>query len=167
MDAAWVMAGLGVPVAALLGHAAWQDWQHRRIPNGHCLAIALLALAEATLAQRLLGSAIAGLSLLVLGMLAWQARLLGGGDAKLLAAVAIWAGPQRLVALLGATALLGGGLALLALWQLRGGQSVTASGAAVAEGQPRVAGPGATAGVPYGVAIAGGALWVWLVTTFA
>ncbi len=167
MDAAWLVAGLGLPVAALLGHAAWQDWQHRRIPNSHCLAIAFLALVEAALTQRLLGSAIAGLSLLLTGMLAWQARLLGGGDAKLLAAVAIWAGPQRLVTLLGATALLGGGLALLALWQIGRGQPATTAAATVAGSRTRVGTPGATAGVPYGVAIAGGAVWVWLMTTFA
>ena len=160
MDPAWLIGGLGLAITALLGYTAWQDWQHRRIPNAACLAILLLALVEAALAQRLIGSAIAGLAVLLLGMLAWQARIVGGGDAKLLAAVALWAGPHRLVALLGAMALIGGGLALLALWQL--GRTRTATGPMGPAGP--VAG---SAGVPYGVAIAGGAVWVWLVTTFA
>jgi prepilin peptidase CpaA len=77
---------------------------------------------------------------------------LGGGDVKLLAAISLFAGPQRLPGFLIITAIAGGllGLAILA-------------GAPI--GRPAMAGAGTLrtrlrAGLPYGPAIAVGGLWV-------
>lgn len=79
----------------------------------------------------------------------------GGGDVKLLSAVALWAGPDHLVPLLGSVALAGGVLALV-LVALRRLVAVRAGRTAAAVPRVLVVGEG----VPYGVAIALGAILV-------
>ena len=97
---------------------------------------------------------LAGLVALVAGMAMFAARWIGGGDAKLFAAAALWIGWPALPLFLGATGLAGGVLAGLLL-MLRSDPV-----RALALGGPawivRLSEPGES--VPYGVAIAVGAL---------
>jgi prepilin peptidase CpaA len=137
------------------------DLTSYRIPNWVSLALAggfaiagLLALAAgAPLAALGLDLAV-GAGALAAGVAMFALGWIGGGDAKLFAAAALWLGWPALPAYLAATTLAGGGLALLLL-ALRSAAVrpfVPAGPAWVA----RLAEPGES--VPYGVAIAAGAL---------
>ena len=75
----------------------------------------------------------------------FAAGAMGGGDVKLLTALALWLPPARFAQLLVVMALTGGVLALLCVM----GPTMKRR----SRQQPASA-------VPYGVAIAGGALWV-------
>jgi prepilin peptidase CpaA len=147
-------------VAALLIGAGAQDLRSMQIANGFPLAIAGLfvvwavtGLASGQMSFGDLGLSLAcGLALFGAGAAAFAAGALGGGDVKLLAAVSLFAGPQKLSDFLIITAVVGGllGLAILA-------------GAPI--GRPAVAGPRPLrerlrGGLPYGPAIAAGGLWV-------
>lgn len=77
-----------IPVALLVG-LSWQDWGIH------------------------IGLAFAGL---VLGMVLFAFRFMGGGDAKLIAATALWMGVDGFVAFMLYTALAGGVLTLGLLW---------------------------------------------------
>lgn len=87
--------------------------------------------------------------LLSFGLFAFN--ILGGGDAKMIPAVALWMGPAAALPFVMYMALIGGAFALLILL--------------VRNAMPAALVPGAIrapfeegAGVPYGVAIAGGAI---------
>jgi prepilin peptidase CpaA len=149
-----------VLVAALLVGAGVQDLRSMQIANGISLAIAGLFVvwAAAGLAGGQMSLEDLGLSLgcavvvFGVGAAAFAVGALGGGDVKLLAAVSLFAGLQRLPGFLIITAIAGGllGLAILA-------------GAPI--GRPAVAGAGSLrtrlrSGLPYGPAIAVGGLWV-------
>jgi prepilin peptidase CpaA len=156
-----------VAMALLVVEAARRDLVARRIPNWIAGAVAglaltgLLARGPGALGLHLL----TGLAVLGLGFLLWRLRFCGGGDAKLAAACAIWAGPGGLGPLLLAIAVAGGLLAVtqLALHRLGelGGLAVARlRGPAASEARPVGAARPIT--LPYGIAIAGGFLW-WLV----
>ncbi|PXA87041.1 pilus assembly protein CpaA [Caulobacter sp. D4A] len=125
----WIsLALLGAfPFAALLGGVGWTT-------AGLCLAV--------------------GFGLLLVGMLMFALRWVGGGDAKFLAACALWMGVTGLPSFLLITALAGGALTF-GLMSLRSGWL-----------EPIIAGSPAwvrrlgdkKGDVPYGVAIAVGAL---------
>ena len=147
-------------MAALLVGAGAQDLRTMQIANGFSLAIAGLfgAWAAAGLAGgqmsllELAMSVCCGVAVFGVGAAAFAVGALGGGDVKLLAAVSLFAGPQRLLDLLFVTAIAGGvlGLAILA-------------GAPVGRPAMAVAGPlraRLRSGLPYGPAIAAGGLWV-------
>jgi prepilin peptidase CpaA len=85
----------------------------------------------------------------------FAAGLAGGGDAKLLAAVSLWAGPGDLATLLLATAIAGAGLALLLAVP-----PVARAMRALRHGTPAAAAP--RNALPYGVAIAAGTVLVAL-----
>lgn len=109
------------PVAMLWAMAS--DAARFEIPNRIPLALAALypvwALLAGAPAPAFLWHALAGAAVLVAGALLFFARVLGGGDAKLIAAAALWVGPAGLPRFLLATALLGGVLALgLVLFRL-------------------------------------------------
>lgn len=95
----------------------WNDWRSRRVP--HWTVVGLLALWPVlvlTMPERLGFDPWAGLACggaaLALGMLCYALGWWGAGDAKLLAALALWVGPHDLpAALLGTVAV---GLLLLA-----------------------------------------------------
>ncbi|MEE4349168.1 MAG: prepilin peptidase [Pacificimonas sp.] len=142
------LAGLGL----LLVCTAYSDLTERRIPNAVTLAIAVLAvpywlgrgMTMAELGAQALFAAVAvGVLLLI-----WQAgfwlkkRLMGGGDVKLLAALALWLPASPYIEMLFWMALAGLGVTLLA----------------VAENRWR--GRAAPTRVPYGVAIVIGVLAV-------
>ncbi|PTD17363.1 A24 family peptidase [Sphingomonas fennica] len=137
---------LGALAAGLL-YAAWGDIAARTIPNWLNAAIAIGAPAW-WLAQGLPfwpGMAIQlGLALLVFIVFAgcFALNMMGGGDVKLLGALALWLPPLPLVRMLVAMALIGGVLTIA---------MVVLHRARRAEGQPEI---------PYGVAISLAALWV-------
>jgi prepilin peptidase CpaA len=87
----------------LLAVACASDVARRRVPNA-----VVAALAVAGLAARAAGGgpveaawgAAAGAATLVVLLPAWATGKLGGGDAKLAAAAAVWLGPSRLPAFL-------------------------------------------------------------------
>ena len=137
--------------AALLLIAAGNDAWRRRIPNWSVLAIAGLFLAGLPFGWPV-ASWVASLGAMALalaiGFPMFAARLVGAGDVKLLAAAALFTGLDHLLLLLVSTAVAGGALALLAL-TARPYAPVLA-----AAGWPRL-----RPGVPYGVAIAAGAIY--------
>jgi len=139
------LAIVTLSLAALaLVAAGYGDLRWRRIPNGLCLFVALLALPywigragwrpEALVPPLLflLASAVVLVPL-------WLARLIGGGDVKLLASLMLWQDGHRLDVMLTGTVLAGGAIGL-ALWALDGLRP-----------------DGRRSSVPYGVAIMAGA----------
>lgn len=135
-------------LVVLLVIAAVGDIRRYIIPNRLCIAVAALAvpyLAAAAVAQGeallpLFGIRI-GIALLVfVGFAALFALgAMGGGDVKLIAALALWIPPGRILDLLFLVALFGGGLALVILIIRRKRGSTNRA-------------------VPYGVAIAAGGI---------
>lgn len=96
--------------------AAIWDVFSRRIPNLLPLIIAVLYLLQAGIAgdwAALPWHLLCGAGVLIVGIVIFSFGWLGGGDVKLLAALALWAGPDQLVLLLLMTCLAGGALALL------------------------------------------------------
>lgn len=134
-------------LAGLLAWAAWQDLTRLRIPNAASLAIAALFPAfaySAPTAFPWMMALVIGAGMLALGVIAFNTGWIGGGDAKLLAATALWAGPERLLDFLFVTAIAGGALGVLALVSAR---LVGVSIGALGDGK-----------LPYGVAIAAGGI---------
>lgn len=145
--------------AALLIAAALNDAATFRIPNRLVLALVALyplhlALAGAPGAAS--GGLLAGAVVLAGGTLLFRLGLVGGGDAKLAAAIALWAGPAHLPAFLVVAAVAGGLLALFAVGPARLGLIY----AAVALGCARARDMLLAGKLPYGVAIAAGGLFV-------
>lgn len=89
------------------------------IPNAACVAVAIAFLPAALLngldAMAIAWHYIVAAALLLAGMAAFARRLAGGGDVKLLAAVAVWIGRDDIWAYLVLMALLGGALAVSVL----------------------------------------------------
>ncbi len=146
MHGNWISYGLLIGLAIALLFAAGTDLRRREIDNGLNAAIALAAplfwwasgLGWAAIGLQL---AVAAGSLAVLCGL-FALRALGGGDVKLLTALALWLRPAWFAELVLIMALLGGVLAVaVAGWQLARRRHNAVA-------------------VPYGVAIAGAGLWV-------
>lgn len=145
---------LFVPAAALALlclTAAWYDLRLRRIPNWLCLLTALAGLAYA--AMPLTAGApwwsflLHGVVALIVGMVLFAIRWVGGGDAKFYAALACWFPFSRAPLLLIAVAL--SGLVLLIVWfTVRRLQGKKFRGTANDD----------AAKLPYGIAIALGAM---------
>ena len=137
--------------AITVAAAALTDIKYRLIPNSLCLIIAALwAFYAIFMTGNFLYPILTAFIILVLGIAAFSRGLLGGGDAKLLAASALWMGPEQIFLFLIHTALAGGALAIL--WRFeapvrfalaRGGLDVQVA---------------VTRELPYGLAIAVGAL---------
>jgi len=148
---------LALAFAALVAFGGVKDALSFTIPNW--VSLAILALFPVAALANGLPPATAGLHLavgvgvLLAGMGMFAMKWLGGGDAKLFAAVALWMGwPVLLDFLLGAA--LAGGFLAMVLLSLRS----AALRPLIALGPPwvnRLAKTGE--GVPYGVAIAVGA----------
>jgi len=108
-------------VLALLMVATVYDLRTREIPDWISVAIAILAVAAAStgwLGIDLVIVAIGGIVGLTMGYLLFRFAKLGGGDAKLIAALGMLVGPVGLFIVLFGTALAGGVLSLVAM--LRG-----------------------------------------------
>jgi prepilin peptidase CpaA len=154
---------------ALLIAVVWDVWE-RRIPNAVCAAIAVSGIgvqfwdAGALSASAALGVGVATIAVL---MVFWRSGGIGGGDVKLAGAVAVWVGPGSLLTYWLAAALAGGLVAAVCFFasrravrrEIRENLTLTAlhqtmPDVAAAEADGRVS-------VPYGVAIALGAAFVW------
>jgi prepilin peptidase CpaA len=153
-QAAFLLAAM---FPALVVLAGVRDAATMRIPNWLNLAAAaafLPAALAAHLSWPLLGLALAfGAGGLVIGMTMFALNWIGGGDAKLFAACGLWLAGASAVPFLLWTALAGGALAMGLLFARRLTASWPVPGPAwlqrlLTEGE----------GVPYGVAIAVGAL---------
>jgi prepilin peptidase CpaA len=141
---AWTL--LGVLGLLLLAACAF-DLRTRTIPNRLTLAIALLAIPFWLATRLALWPDVAlqiGVAFLVLGLfaIAFALGAMGGGDVKLVGAVALWLPWQAVLALLVIMSLVGGVLTLVMFIHHR-----------LAKNQHRLE-------VPYGVAIAFGGLWL-------
>ena len=100
--------------AILMSWAAYDDARSFTIPNKLPIAIALLYPAYVLSAPMPIdwtGALLVSGVLLLVGFVLFVCRALGGGDAKLLAASSLWAGPALLPDVLLITALAGGGIA--------------------------------------------------------
>ena len=104
--------------AGLLIAAAASDWRTMVVPNRYSLALAGLfpsyVLASGIEADWI-GSLIYASVAFAIGFLLFVLRICGGGDVKLFAVVALWAGPAYFVPMLFYTTVSGGILAL-AMW---------------------------------------------------
>jgi prepilin peptidase CpaA len=141
-----------VAAIALVG-AARADIRHLRIPDRFALTV-IAAFAIAAIGRPLTETGLGvltGVAVFGGGAVMFARGWLGGGDVKLLAAVAVWAGPERLGELLQVTAFAGAVLAVAMLLRLRrrtpGGWTM----------QAPLAAP-----MPFGVAIAAGGLAVFV-----
>ncbi|QQR69064.1 MAG: prepilin peptidase [Alphaproteobacteria bacterium] len=157
-----ILCGAGVVVLA----AAIEDVRHFRIPNAYCLALVLLfplyVLVSPVPMEWWWNLAFAA-ALFAFGALAYRTGKFGGGDAKMLAAAGIWAGPSDIVAYLIITALAGGvvAMALVCMTVARTlwfPSAKTDAEPDKMEGKPELT-PDFTfkTRIPYGVAIAAGA----------
>ncbi len=134
-------------LALLLLAASWLDLRSRTIPNGLNLLIALLAIPFWWASGLGLWPDVAwqiGLAILVFGLFTIPFILgaMGGGDVKMLGALALWIPAGALLPLIVIMSLAGGVLTLAMLIRQRLARS---------EGQMEV---------PYGVAIAFAGLWL-------
>ena len=143
---------------ALVITAALRDVVSYTIPNWISAALVagfpIAALAQGLSLQTMGMNLGVGVAALILGMVMFAMRWIGGGDAKLFAAAALWLGWPAVPMYLGVTGIAGGAVAV-GLLSLR---SPIVAGFVV--NSPawlrRLAEPGEN--VPYGVAIAVGAL---------
>ena len=165
----WRLAAGGV-FSVLLIAACVTDVRQRRVPNGLVVVLAVLGLAFSVWVDPWLPGLGRGVAGLVLGFSIWIAFYvvggMGAGDVKLFAAAAAWLGPAGAWHASLVAALLGGILsvgALLAQRRLREGAERVAIALSTMSMAPL---GGVTPGVerkrylPYGLALAGGAVLV-------
>ena len=137
----------GIILAVLLLMAAWTDIRSRTISNEINAAIALFSIAFWWVVGEPLWPDVAlrvGIALLIFVAFAllFLLRMMGGGDVKMIAALALWLPLQALMPMLSVMALTGGVIAVFLLVRHRW--------------RPNADKPE----LPYGVAIALGGLWV-------
>jgi prepilin peptidase CpaA len=140
----WMLIAI---LAAALAVAAFGDWRSRTIPNRLNAAIALLAIPFWWANGLALWPDIAvqigvAAAIFALFALAFRFGAMGGGDVKLVAALALWL-PAGAV------------LKLLVIMSIAGGLLTVAMLA-----RHRIAKPGAELEIPYGIAIAFGGFWL-------
>jgi prepilin peptidase CpaA len=155
VQTAILVAGIGI-----LAIIAYGDMRTRRIPNALSVAIATLGLIRILLAHDPLAAGhtlAAGAAIFTVTFLLFWRGIIGGGDAKLMAAMALLIGYRELVEFLFLMSVCGGALALAILardklrprlWRcssLAGTPPLETAGCNAAP---------ARATVPYGVAIA-------------
>jgi prepilin peptidase CpaA len=130
-----IQIALWSAVAALLVFSARVDWRERIIPNEAVLAVAVCAIALGLLTRP--GSVWISLSISVVlfaGLWILANRdFLGGGDAKLIAAVTLLVPPNRVGMLLIAIALAGGVVSLAYLAAAHAARRMPAVGVVAVE----------------------------------
>lgn len=161
-------------LVGLLVIGALIDIDCRRLPNWLTASVAalygLFVVMSPIAVDWMTAFVVAGL-VFALGFACFAMQLMGGGDVKLMAALALWAGSDHIALFLFVTSLAGGGLAILMLvlrrWErspllvflspLSSLISPRSLGPAVPAGNPS-AGSGSDLdfSLPYGVAIAAG-----------
>lgn len=152
------------PALLLLGAA--YDLAAYRIPNWVCAAMAGAYLPVAILAGLPFGaigfSLLVGVVMLMVGMVLFALKWVGGGDAKMLAAAAVWVGIDKSGSIFGilnyvvAAGLIGGIFALMLLSFRRMPLPATFAGQLWLNRLHT-----ASEGIPYGVALAGAGIWVF------
>lgn len=145
---------------ALMAFAAANDLFTMTIPNRVSLALAagflVLAVASGMAAHDILMHAAAGALVLAIGIGCFAMGWVGGGDAKVAAAAALWFGFAHLMNYLLYASLFGGALTLLLLQFRQWPLPVSFAG------QPWLARLHAKeTGIPYGVALAVSALMIY------
>jgi prepilin peptidase CpaA len=157
METALEAAILALAIGAFTT-AAWDDLWARRIPNALPLAIAALALVQLIPAgdpYPALWTIVAAAVVFVVAFVQWRLGLLGGGDAKLLAAAALLVGYHDLFRFLFVMSLCGAAVAAAVMAASRlGGPSP------LLLPFPGASGRSARPSIPYGTAIAAAAMWV-------
>ena len=161
-------------VLVILCLAALHDVLARTVPDWMPIALAAVGIVGSALDGRLISSLLVGAAVFVLSGLCWKRGWLGGGDVKLLGAVAIAVPPALVPPLVAAVAIAGG---LLSLAYLALGWLVRASAARRPVASPSIVRPvglfpramrlerwrlGRGGPLPYAVAIAAGGLFVLL-----
>jgi prepilin peptidase CpaA len=140
---------------ALCIFAALHDVNRLTIPNWLNITLAALflpaALASGLPLQLLGGHLLAGGLAFVVAFGLFAFRIFGGGDAKMIPAVVLWMGPAASLPFLYWMAIAGGACALILLIGRRSVPAEVVPGFMRAPFEPK-------AGVPYGVAIAAGAM---------
>lgn len=146
-----MVAAFHACVLALTGFAAASDIRTRIIPNRIPAAIVALFLPAAL--AGVMPSWPGHLAVFAIAFAVcfalFAGKLMGGGDAKLIPAVALWVGPEGMPLFLIAMTLFGGLLALVLMVRAR--LRAPVEGTAAPENRPTL---------PYGVAIAAGGLAV-------
>jgi prepilin peptidase CpaA len=140
--------------AAALAAAGANDLVRYRIPNSLCLAVvaAFVVLVPSLPLATTASHAATGLAVLAATSACFALGLMGGGDAKLLAATALWMGWGYLLPFVLLTSLAGAALGLTLLVARRHVRRPLAQG----RWYSRLLSDGE--GVPYGVAISAAAL---------
>jgi prepilin peptidase CpaA len=142
--------------AGLLCYAACTDIASLTIPNWVSIALAgafpIAALATGMGTMDIGAHLLFGVGALVVGFLLFQANILGGGDAKLIAAACVWTGASAFVPFLLWTTVSGGILALVLVTARQFLPQTNAYPAFVNHLLQK------QNGIPYGVAILGGGL---------
>ena len=160
----------GIVFSGLLLGAAAGDVRFRRIPNKLVGGLAVLGLVYSVAVDPFVGGFWRGTGGLLTGLGLWlpfyALGWLGAGDVKLFAGAGAWLGPMGALegALVGALA----GAVLALIWMVRSrGMKATTEVLGMSAGSPSLLTPqGGNSGrstLPYGVAIAFGALWAgWM-----
>lgn len=141
--------------SGLLVWAAVTDLREFLIPNRISVAIVALYPAHVLASAQpvdWVGALIACGIVFAVGFALFALRITGGGDVKLLAATALWAGPDLVTPFLLVTAVAGGVLALVKLGQLRLAHARQGDSAQTSEPLKQ--------NVPYGLAIVASGLFV-------
>ena len=137
-------------------YAALRDVETLTITNGLNLTIAFLffpAMIIAAPGWDVFGAHLAtGAIAFLISVLLFAFGVFGGGDAKMIPGVMLWLGPEATIPFLTAMAMVGGLLAIFVILARRFVPAGAAPGFALETLQ-------AGNGVPYGVAIAGGAIY--------
>jgi prepilin peptidase CpaA len=133
-------------------YACFSDLFQMRISNRTCLAVLILFLVFAGVSSMSISDIgwhlLAGLMVLVISFTLFSFGWIGGGDAKLVAVVAVWLGFGQLWEYFAISSVLGG-LLTLALLKLR--SQPLPAGVADMEWVQRLHNPGS--GIPYGIAL--------------
>lgn len=169
----------GAVFSLLLLVAAVVDVRERRIPNV-TVAVLLLAglafsLTTRPVGQGLVASLLGGALGFALFIGFWPVGLIGAGDVKLFAAIGVWLGPSTTWTAAIATVLVGGVIAAISLVRSRRmSAALQRIGLAVSSRSAAVLAPtsqdvkSSPSHIPYGVAIAAGALFAaWRPTVFS
>ena len=141
---------------ALMAFAASYDCLALTISNRLCVCVAAsffpLAVIAGLGAEQILLHAACGIAMLAVGFALYAGKWIGGGDAKLFAAAALWFGWGDLASFAAVTAIAGGVLALAVLGVRGLWHRLPLFAAARIDPQTEL---------PYGVALAAGALLVY------
>jgi prepilin peptidase CpaA len=159
----WIIAIASTVEVLLLLYVATIDVATRTISNGICLAVALLGIsAQLASPMQIVQSLVSAAVLFLLLLIVYTRGLMGGGDVKLLTALAVGLPLTGVIQLLTVTALAGGVLALVHLMMRHlpyprlapAGSSLVRRVYAVERWRHLRHAP-----LPYGVAIACGGIW--------